>query len=109
MILKKIRKLNENTIYPNVCSYLFTTMAIQSDGTVVACCVDWSRKTKYGDVSVKSLKDIWHGEALKQLRLMHLNGLRKSIDSCRNCKRMPLDSFDYLDDNSDEIARRIKV
>ena len=29
---------------PKVCSFLFTTMCVLSDGTVVSCCIDWSRK-----------------------------------------------------------------
>lgn len=102
-----LKKLHNNAQCPNVCSYLFTTMAIQSDGSVVACCVDWSRKTQYGNVNKNTLQEIWNGERLKHLRMLHLKGLKSEIDSCRQCKRIPLDKRDYLDDISNEIIERL--
>ena len=102
-----LKKMDKNIVYPKICSYLFTTMAIQSDGTVIACCVDWSRKTKYGSVKEASLKDIWNGTLLHNLRIMHLKGLRDRINSYKNCKRMPLDIKDRLEDCSDMIIQRL--
>ncbi len=102
-----LKKMDKNIVYPKICSYLFTTMAIQSDGTVVACCVDWSRKTQYGNARESSLQEIWNGTKLRNLRVMHLKGLRNRIDSCKNCKRMPLDIKDRLDDNNDMIIQRL--
>jgi len=103
----KLETLDQGIIYPKVCSYLFTTLSIQSDGVVVVCCVDWSRKTKCGDVNKQSLQDIWYGDELKQLRLLHLDGRRKEIASCKNCKRMPLAECDRLDDCSVAIRKRL--
>ena len=103
-----LQKLKQNNDYPKVCSYLFTTMAIQSDGDVVACCVDWSRKTKYGNIRNESLREIWNGDALRQLRLLHLQGKRIENDACRNCKRMPLDQRDRLDDEAPRIIARME-
>ncbi len=103
----KLLEMNKDIVYPKICSYLFTTMAVQSDGTVVACCVDWSRKTQYGNVKDSSLQDIWNGMQLRELRIMHLKGLRNRIDSCKNCKRMPLDMRDRLDESSDVILQKL--
>lgn len=86
---------------PKVCSYPFTTMAINSDGTVVSCCVDWSRKTYVGNVNENSLKEIW-GTLFNELRLMHLKGERYKNDACKNCHRLPLFEDDNLDDVSPE-------
>lgn len=102
-----LKKMEKHIVYPKTCSYLFTTMAVQSDGTVVACCVDWSRKTKYGNVKESSLQEIWNGTKLRDLRTMHLKGQRNRIDSCKNCKRMPLDIKDRLDDSSDVILQKL--
>ncbi len=101
------KKLCNNIIYPNVCSYLFTTMAINSDGSVVACCVDWSRKTQYGNVNEKTLQEIWNSEELKRLRMIHLKGFKSRIDSCRYCKRISLDRRDYLDDITNLIIEHL--
>ena len=103
----KLQAFDKGIVYPQVCSYLFTTLAIQSDGVVVVCCVDWSRKTKCGDVNKQSLQEIWHGDELKKLRLLHLGGRRTNIASCRNCKRMPLAECDWLDDCSVDIQKRL--
>ena len=102
-----LKALDKGIVYPKICSYLFTTMAVQSDGAVVACCVDWSRKTQYGNVRENSLQDIWNGVKLRNLRLMHLKGLRNKIDSCKNCKRMPLNIKDLLDDSADMIIKKL--
>ena len=104
---EKLEALEKGIVYPQVCSYLFTTLAIQSDGVVVVCCVDWSRKTECGDVNKQSLQDIWNGEDLRRLRLLHLDGRRQEIASCRNCKRMPLAECDRLDECSDDIKSKI--
>ena len=84
-------------------------MAINSDGSVVVCCVDWSRKTLCGNVRNSSLLDIWNGEAINNIRKIHLRGERYNIDSCRFCKRMPLDLRDRMDDNALEILNRLTV
>lgn len=103
----QLEALDKGVIYPQACSYLFTTLAINSDGTVGVCCVDWSRKTLCGDVHKQSLQAIWNGEELKRLRLLHLAGRRREIDSCRSCKRMPLAECDRLDDYSDDIRKKL--
>lgn len=95
---------------PKVCAYPFHTLAINSDGKVVCCCVDWSRKTCVGDVKTESLYDIWHGDHLKELRCKHLLGKRNEIASCKNCMKLPrgdvyeLDNLDNL--SMDEFLRR---
>lgn len=103
----KIAQIMNQTDFPRVCSYLFTTMAINSDGEVVACCVDWSRKTKYGNVKTESLSNIWNGEELRNLRLLHLQGKRGENNACANCRRMPLNSTDRLDGYAEEIIARL--
>lgn len=81
---------------PKACSYPFDTMAIMSDGAVISCCVDWSRQTYIGDVKTESLRDIWNGEKLKELRKLHLLGLREKNKACKNCRRLPCHEEDDL-------------
>lgn len=92
-----------NKAMPKVCAYPFHTLAINSDGTVVCCCVDWSRQTCVGDVKKESLYDIWHGERLKKLRCKHLSGSRDAILSCRNCMKLPSGGV-YNLDNLDDLS-----
>ncbi len=95
---------------PKVCAFPFHTLAIQSDGQVVCCCVDWSRHTLVGDVTKESLYNIWHGEKLRNFRLLHLSGQRNKNEACRNCLKLPFGGAyeaDNLDDVSPEILQKI--
>ena len=83
---------------PKVCAYPFHTLAIQSNGDVVCCSVDWSRKTYVGNVEQESLIEIWQGERLKKLRLLHLEGKRFLNDACKNCEKLPCGEAYKLDD-----------
>lgn len=91
---------------PKVCAYPFHTLAIQSDGDVVCCCVDWSRKTCVGNVGKQSLSAIWQGEKLKKFRLQHLTGKRKLNAACKNCEKLPCGKT-YELDNLDNVSPEI--
>lgn len=78
------------------CPYPFYTLAINSDGDVVVCCVDWSRHTKVGNIQEQTLKEIWQGEALKRLQMLHLDGKRYLNKACKNC--LALNCCPELDD-----------
>ena len=61
-------------------------LMILFNGDVPLCCVDWFRTTIVGNVSTERIRDIWHGEALEEIR----NALRKGeVDRlpaiCANC------------------------
>lgn len=68
-----------------VCPEPFWKLAVNHDGTVSACCVDWAHKLIVGDAKIDSLLHIWGGEKLRYLRLKHLNGKRFQIDACNSC------------------------
>ena len=72
------------------CQYPFNSLAVNPDGSVVVCCVDWSRKTQVGNVAKTSLLEIWNGKQLRDLQLLHLAGRRCENDACRNCLRLPV-------------------
>lgn len=87
-----------------VCPSPFKTMAINFNGEVSVCCVDWSHDTVVGDVSRESLLDIWRGEKLREFRLAHLRGDRHLMKACGNCQYVqgyPADS------DLDSVATRL--
>ena len=100
-----IARLKQNKM-PKACAYPFHTLAIQADGKVVCCCVDWTRGTCVGDVNEESLYDIWHGEKLRQLRYLHLSGRRSEIPACCNCHKLPHGGV-YEKDNLDDVNPEI--
>jgi radical SAM protein with 4Fe4S-binding SPASM domain len=69
-----------------VCPDPFSRLAINSNGTVSACCVDWSHGVLTGDVNKNSIAEIWNGEEYRHLRRMHLLGQRDAIAACSNCQ-----------------------
>ena len=83
-----------------VCPEPFKGLAVNFDGTVSLCCVDWSHQTLVGDLKRERFLDIWNGEKLKQFRLLHLRNERHKIAPCENCHYMkggtPLSDLDFL-------------
>jgi MoaA/NifB/PqqE/SkfB family radical SAM enzyme len=69
-----------------VCPEPFSRLAVNYDGLVSVCCVDWSFGTIVGDLRVESMTDIWNGERLREFRLAHLRGRRDTIPACAQCQ-----------------------
>lgn len=83
-----------------VCPEPFSKLAINFDGTVSICCVDWSHGTIVGDLKKSSLTDIWHGDKLREFRLKHLKGKRSEIHACSDCDYLQgLSETTNLDNN----------
>lgn len=69
-----------------VCPEPFSRLAVNFDGQVSVCCVDWSFGTIVGDLRRESVADVWNGERLRRFRLTHLRGRRGDIPACANCQ-----------------------
>jgi len=67
------------------CPFPFYTVVIHSDLQVSVCCVDWSKQLVIGNLSTQSLRDIWQGDALREIQERHLAGRRDTLDGCRTC------------------------
>ena len=93
-----------------VCPSPFYSMAVNFNGLVSMCCVDWSIGTVVGDAAKDSLVDIWNGQAAREFRLAHLEGRRESIAACRNCDYIGgyLPSYD-LDQIADRLRDLIRI
>lgn len=78
----KTKRVRQDRI---VCPEPFTKLAINFDGTVSVCCVDWRYALVIGNVLDESVSDIWFGKALKAIRIKHLKGLRSELPACNTC------------------------
>jgi MoaA/NifB/PqqE/SkfB family radical SAM enzyme len=90
----------------DVCPFPFYTLAVNFDGTVSICCVDWSLSTLVGDLRTESLPDVWNGERLFEFRCMHLRRAGYSNKACQECytrNGLP----DNIDPFADEILKRL--
>jgi MoaA/NifB/PqqE/SkfB family radical SAM enzyme len=68
------------------CSLPFTSMAINFDGAVSVCCNDWSHGLIVGDIKNEKLIDIWNGEKLYNVRMLHISGKREDLNVCNDCQ-----------------------
>lgn len=91
----------------STCPYIFYSMAVNSDGSVSLCFLDWARKLPVGDVRHQSLKEIWNGEAMFQHRLAHLQGKRKENATCAECGQLSHCLPDNIDPFAAELADRL--
>lgn len=90
-----------------VCPEPFKSMAVNFDGSVSACCVDWSHNLIIGDSTKENLKDIWNGQKLNALRKLHLKKQKDEIMPCHNCQYMLGGSASSnLDQVADELLKK---
>lgn len=67
------------------CTALWSTMIVHSDGTVPACSVDYKNKYLSGNVADSDIRALWQSNVLNNLRELHSQGRRDTIEICRNC------------------------
>lgn len=87
-----------------VCPHPFYSMAVNFNGSVSVCCIDWGFDVIIGDVNKESIIDIWRGGKLRNFRILHLKGERKKIKICADCHVImgtPVESD--LDDVADSL------
>jgi radical SAM protein with 4Fe4S-binding SPASM domain len=81
---KYIPKKLGNVFSP--CSFLWGSLSILYDGTVVPCCIDFSGQYALGNVKDKSILEIWNSEPLQHLRKSMVDGTYTEKNSiCNNC------------------------
>jgi len=90
-----------------VCSQIFKTMQINSDGSVIPCSIDWQAKNNLGNIKDFSLKELWNGDTIRELRLKHLKGMRFNFSPCANCSFNEFSDTDNIDESADSILKRI--
>ncbi len=80
----KAGKLLPKAKLKNKCWRLFSTIVIDVDGNVPACCFDKSAKYSFGNLKTSNLREVWQGDKAVRFRKTILKN-RKSIDICNNC------------------------
>lgn len=91
-----------------VCPYIFYSLAINSDGTISLCFLDWKKDMVIGDLKKESFKDVWNGITLRNERIMQLAGGRKLLRNCENCRQLKYGQADDIDRYAQEILGRLQ-
>lgn len=72
---------------PKTCEFLWDTLTVNWDGTVVSCCKDPFRVNSIGIIdSQTNILDFWHSNNYISLRKQLLSN-KNSLIKCRNCVR----------------------
>ncbi len=69
--------------YP--CPLMWYMLAVNWDGQVSICSVDWNNTTVVGDVNLNTLHEIWIGDRMKAARLSHMEGRWGYLPVCEEC------------------------
>ena len=85
------------------CPYLFYSISVNSDLSVSACFVDWSRGLKVGSLRDASLKDIWLGPEMQAHRIAHLEGKRDAHSICGKCSQITHCKADNIDADAGKL------
>ncbi len=66
------------------CTWLLRQMTVLWNGQVPQCDGDWDGRTRFGDASRQSIREIWNG-SLTRIRQRHLSG-DYDFSPCRDCE-----------------------
>lgn len=99
---------NQKIVEKNVCTFLFSRMMVNSEGKVCACCVDWKASETIGDLNKENIVEVWRGEKLRRLQILHLQGRKDEIEICRGCEALSAFTIDNMDTYAKEVLERMK-
>jgi len=95
--------------YKEICPFVFMYLHFNCDGTTSPCTLDWPRKVVIGNVNTQSAKEIWEGEALRQLRVAMLKDARNKINFCNNCSAPMVCVDEDLDPHKADVLKKMGV
>ena len=91
-----------------VCPYIFYSTAINSDGTVSLCFLDWRHDMIIGDLKHESIKELWNGPLMRHIRVDHLRGYKMKVaTNCIHCGQLSYGAPDNIDAYAQDILRRL--
>ena len=67
------------------CSFLWDRMYVWFDGACNPCDADYKSYLSFGNVTDKTIKEVWNGSPLRELRQKHMNKKRNSLIPCDRC------------------------
>lgn len=79
-----------------ICTSPLIYLMIHSNGVVSPCPNDWRFDLPIGNVKEQSVKEIWQGERLKEIRLSLLKRHQGEYPTCDGCGMRNLDNIDNV-------------
>ena len=73
------------------CLYPFERLSLSPNGFIHYCPEDWYGKSRLGDFRKVSLKEVWEGKQLQEIRQAHLQGMPNGL--CKKCNDWQFTKF----------------
>ena len=67
------------------CAQLWKWMVVYWDGSAVLCCADMFSQTAVGNLQSNSIREVWNGPVMKDLRKKMIDRKRFEIPICQDC------------------------
>lgn len=67
------------------CYELWDKLIVLCNGDVTVCCLDFNGVLKIGNMKKDTLKGLWNGPKLKEMRKIHYNRDFSKIPLCERC------------------------
>ncbi|MDM8554383.1 radical SAM protein [Desulfococcaceae bacterium HSG7] len=93
--------------YKYVCPFLFMYLHFNFDGTTSGCTLDWGKEVLIGDINKESALEIWNGDKLKKLQVVHLEKKRSKVPFCAECLAPMVCCLEDLDEYCDVLLEKI--
>lgn len=93
--------------WKEACPFIYMYLHFNCDGTVSPCTLDWPRKVVVGNVNTHTVRQIWEGDALRQLQIAMLQGQRRCIDFCKGCSAPMVCVEEDLDPHAEVLIKKL--
>lgn len=95
--------------YKEICPFVFMYLHFNWDGTTSPCTLDWPKKVVIGNTLQQSVKEIWEGDSLRNLRIAMTRGQRDKINFCNHCSAPMVCVEDDLDPYKARVFDALQV
>ncbi|MFQ5914200.1 MAG: radical SAM/SPASM domain-containing protein [Nitrospinota bacterium] len=97
---------NGEPIQQTPCALPWKELSILWDGTATLCSNTYDREIVLGDARRQTIREIWNGPVLREIRRRHAAGHVKGIPVCETCPRYAFNPRTFLVKN--QLSMRLK-
>lgn len=83
--IKNTIKINSKKTYRKPCLYPWERFLLNPLGEISYCPSDWYHKSVIGNIKVNSIKELWKGKTMSNLRKAHLENSFDGFNFCKEC------------------------
>ena len=69
------------------CPYLWQRLTITASGLIPLCISDWDTEIEVGNLAGTTIKEVWLGEKMEEMRRIQLENRRLELRPCQKCIR----------------------